>query len=548
MMPVPHNINEEYHSFGNRLGKREAIAITLFLAAVFTFRLYNLRIYDVLSADGTSYGPIGRDFFHSGTFRTFGTISGPVYSFLVGLFDLVLHDLERSLRLVSVVCSTATVGFVYLFARSLFGVKGGMAAATICASLPFLHGMSGFDIIEPTFGLFTVSSVYFLWIGYLRINAVFSAVAGLLIGIAYLSRSEGFISWFALTVFLICLVIKTVRCDGLKLLTKVAVPYCVSFLILFMPYLVYLHAETGIWQLSGKSGLNTQVIREYLGKANPDQKFRLDAKGGFDGGEKESLLRLVKEEPELMKQNVLNNFRLLPAAVSGAMTWYLLLAVIAAFAFAPWNVPFVMARAILAGVCSPMIIYLLFFVQTRGLYPYIAFLCVWAGGGLSLLDKVAPRSLKRWHISMLIAALIFSYFIYIDFPGAKLPYHYEQDGARRDDKHIGLRLRTILPQDAVVMTRSGRIGFYSERRNVLPPQEPYAAIMAYAYKNKVTHLIITPQIMGMRPQLKPLFAPLETPFAPFVAPPEVKLIYTGMEEGGLPYLVYQLVPPAGGRR
>jgi 4-amino-4-deoxy-L-arabinose transferase-like glycosyltransferase len=534
---------EALHLCG-KIEKKESVAIALFLLALFLFRIYNLQIYDVISADGTSYGPIGRAFFQTGSFRAFGTISGPVYSFLVGLLDLVLHDLERSLRLVSVVLSTATVGIVYFFARSLFGIKGGVSAALICTSLPFLHGMSGFDIIEPTFGFFLVSSAFVIWIAYLHKSVGFSLVAGLLVGVSYLSRSEGFITWFAISTLLISMAIKTARSDGLKLLSRVVIPFCLGFLVLFMPYLVYLHAETGIWQLSGKNGLNAQVIREYLGKSGPDQKLRLDDKGGFDNGKNESLSRLIKEEPGLMKQNFINNLKQFPIAVAGAMTWYLLAAVIAAIAFAPWSGQYLIARAILIGVCSPMVIYLLFFVQPRGLYPYIAFLCIWAGGGISLLDKVVPTLLRRFHVSLLLIAIIFICFVYADFPRQKPPYQYEQDGARRDDKHIGQRLKTILPVDAIIMTRSGRIGFYSGRQYLLPPQASYAEIMNYAFINKVTHLIVTPQIIGMRPQLRPLFAPLETPFAPFVAPPEVRLIYTGMETGGLPYLVYQLLPPA----
>jgi 4-amino-4-deoxy-L-arabinose transferase-like glycosyltransferase len=521
---------------------REKLFLTVLVFSVFLFRLYNLQTYDVISADGTSYGPIGRAFFQTGSFKTFGTTSGPVYSFLVGLLDLALHDLELSLRLVSVICSTATVGVVYLFARSIFGVPGGMAAALVCATLPSLHDFSGIDIIEPTFGFFLISATLVFWHGYLRANILYSLLSGLLMGVAYLSRAEGFISWFALTVFLAIELCRDILSDGQKRLLRVVVPFCIGFMLLFAPYLVYLHAETGIWQLSGKSGLNAQVIREYLGKAPSDQKFKLDANGGFDGGSKESLSKFIKEDPGLFTQNVLNNLKVLPISLADALTWYMLLAAVAAFAAFPWRRQFLMARGILIGICSPMVIYLLFFVQPRGLYPYVAFLCVWAGGGIALLDKAVPEKWKRFPASLVIAVSISVYFVYLDFPRQKPPYHYEQDGARRDDKHIGQRLKKILPADAVVMTRSGRIAFYAERPMVIPPQESYEDIIAYARKNRVTHLVVTPQIMNMRPQLERLFGPIVNPGAPFIAPPEFSLIYAGEEAGGLPYLVYQFVP------
>jgi len=523
--------------------RRELLSLVLFLAGVLLFRLFNLQSYDVISADGTSYGPIGRTFFQSGEFKTFGTISGPVYSFIVGLFDLVVHDLERSLRLVSVVFSTATVGVVYLFARSLFGRRGGIVAALFCAFLPFLHSMSGIDIIEPTFGFFLSLAALFCWHCYQRKSVSLAFISGLLFGIAYLSRSEGFISWFAMLVFLAVGLLKDVRSGDLKLFVRVLLPFIIGFVLLFAPYMIYLHAETGIWQLSGKSGLNTQVIREYLGKAPSDQKFRLDATGGFDSGKQESLIRLVKEDPELFINNVLKNCKALPIALAGALTWYLLLAALAAFFCTAWHGSFLLARAVLVAICSPIVIYLLFFVQPRGLYPYVAFLCIWAGGGVALLDKVKPLVWRRWSVSLAIAACLSAYFVYLDYPRAKPPYHYEQDGARQDDKHIGQRLKKMLPPDAVLMTRSGRIAFYAEKPMIIPPQESYGEIIAYAYKNKVTHLVVTPQLMNMRPQLEPLFGPLVNPGTPFVPPPDLKLIYAGEESGGLPYLVFQFLPP-----
>jgi hypothetical protein len=306
---------------------------------------------------------------------------------------------------------------------------------------------------------------------------------------------------------------------------------------------VYLHAETGVWQLSGKAGLNAQAIREYLGKATVDQKFKLDSSGGFDGGKRESLGRLFMETPELMKQNIINNVKQLPVAVKDAMTWYLLLATLAALVFMPWNSRFLLARATLAAVCAPIVIYLLFFVQPRGLYPYISFLCIWAGGGISLLERFSIQGLKRWGVPVVVSVLMCAYFLTQDFPHQKPPYDYLQDGGRQADKHIGLRLKSFLPKEAVIMTRSGRIGFYSERVYVLPPQESFEAILEYAQKSKVSHLVVTPQLIGMRPQLEFLFQPVANPAAQFVPPAGLKLVYTGQEPGGLPYLVYSIPSP-----
>jgi 4-amino-4-deoxy-L-arabinose transferase-like glycosyltransferase len=524
--------------------------LSVFLCLVVFFRVINLSSYDVLSADGTSYGPIGQSFFRTGDFKVFGFLSGPGYSFFVGLFNLFFSDIETSLRVTSLFFSSMTVGVVYCMARAFYNRQSAVAAALLCATLPFLHGMSGIDITEPTFTFFLLAGVFVFWKAYTECTSLYAAVAGLLLVVSYLTRSEGFITWFALSVFAGIDLGLRFRQDSKRLFLRVMVPFWLTFMLFFAPYLVYLHNMTGEWHLSGKAAGNAQVIKSYLG-LNPDGvdvKFRFkNTANGFDNAEGQGLGKLLREEPAVFFYNIRKNLSELPGAFSGAMPWYLLLAAAAALIVSPWQRRDLYARACIISICSPLVIYILFFVQQRGFHPYVSALCVVSGAGICLTGRLLGKYGLNTTLQPLIplAVLVIpltGYYAYLDYPREKPPYHFSQDGARRDDKHIGQRLKKVLPPDAYIMTRSGRIAFYAERPFLIPPQESYSDIMAYAFKNKVTHLIVTPQIMDMRPQLHPLFAPIVNPGAPFVPPPEVNLLYAGREAGGLPYLVYQLVP------
>jgi len=531
---------------------KEICLLLLFLGALMIFRIFNLGSYDVLSADGTSYGPIGQGFFKTGDFKVFGFISGPGYSFFVGLFDLLLRDIESSLRMVSVVFSTMTVAVVYAMGRNFHNRQSAAAAALLCATLPFLHGMSGIDITEPTFTFFLLSGAFLFWRAFTETRSREAAAAGLLLAIAYLTRSEGFITWFALSVFAVVDLSTRFRQSGRQLLFRVMIPFWLTFILLFAPYLVYLRTMTGEWHLSGKASGNAQVIKAYLGLSpeGVDVKFRFNKSGdGFDIAQGEGLGKLLRENPGLFLHNVRKNISEFAKSFSDAMPWYLLLAAAAAFAVFPWKRRELHARACIVAICSPLVIYLLFFVQQRGFYPYISALCVLSGAGICLTERLGGMSGRQspwrsWLPLALLGLPLAGYYLYLDFPRAKPPYHYTQDGARRDDKHIGQRLKKMLPPDAVLMTRSGRIAFYAERPMIIPPQESYADIIAYGRKNRATHLIVTNQLMNMRPQLEALYGPIIYPGAPFVSPPEFKLIYRGEEPGGLPYLVYQFVPAA----
>jgi hypothetical protein len=120
-----------------------------------------------------------------------------------------------------------------------------------------------------------------------------------------------------------------------------------------------------------------------------------------------------------------------------------------------------------------------------------------------------------------------------------VPYSYTQDGGRFDDKQVGIKLRSIIPEGAVIMTRSGRVGFYSQRPYVLPPQAGFAEILDYARKNKVSYLVANLQLLNVRPQLEPLYSPLIDPQKDVPPPAGVELVYIGQEPGGLPYLLYR---------
>ena len=91
----------------------------------------------------------------------------------------------------------------------------------------------------------------------------------------------------------------------------------------------------------------------------------------------------------------------------------------------------------------------------------------------------------------------------------------------------------------MMITRSGRIGFYSERKYLLPPQTDYSGLLKFAKESKVDYLIATPQLLNMRPQLEFLFTPILDPGVPFTPPPELELVAVAQEPGGLPYIVYR---------
>ncbi|EHP85928.1 glycosyl transferase family 39 [Geobacter metallireducens RCH3] len=536
-----------------RIKSVDAALVLLLIALAAAYSVYGLRQYDVVSADGAGYASSGKAFFKTGDPRCFGTLFPPLYPFLVGLFNLALDNLETSARMVSVFFNALTLIPLYGLALDLWGRRAALCASILFITLPFLHGMSGIDITEPTYTFFALAAAWAFRRCLAARGKGTAFAAGALLGIAYLARPEGFIVAAAFAGILLLLLFLPPRKGWMGQALLLAVFWC-GFLVPAAPYMNYLHNVTGAWQLSGKTGLNSSIIREYRGETPPDQHMRLNEQGQEVGGGNSTLLDLMKESPDIFWGNIRDNLHALPRELAGTFPWFLFVLSCIGYLWLPRYEPEdggeraaparqgLMDRLLLASVCSPLALYVVYFVQPRGFYAYVPVFLMATGGGLARIDSWVRRITPlETGIVLPIVAVLGLWYVYSGIPAPKPPYHYTQDGARYDDKQVGLRLRSIIPPGATIITRSGRIGFYSQRAYLMPPQGSLAEIIAFADKNHADYLIATIQLLSMRPQLEILYQPLFGTGGNAPPLPGIEAVYIGQEPGGLPYIVYRFV-------
>lgn len=520
----------------------EFIFLVVFCVAAFAWKALSVKNQLVISADGTSYCMSGRDFFIDGNPKHFGTVFPPLYPFLIGLFDLFMGNLELAARYVSVLFSTMTIVPVYLVGRVALGRVGAAITCGLFTLLPLVHTMSAIDIAEPVYTFFMLSGTLLFWHGTASGNISKRKLycSGLLLGLAYLARPESFVTLFSLSLFMAAACFVQYRSSFRLFLIGVVFAWA-GFFTMGLPYMTYLHSVTGAWQLSGKTGTNVNAIKEFKGLALTDQRFQLNDKGEFVSQEG-SLTGLILEEPGLFLLIVKKNVEEFIPALKSALPVYMWPFVLAGFFLLPWRGEGFRYKLFLGGTLSPVLLYLIFYIVSRYLYPYLPLLLILFTYTLLRLDRVVSGRLgipPAW-VSIAVAIVFGSYFIYTEIPRPLPPYHYEQDGGRFDDKQVGLRLKQILPKGSVLMTRSGRVAFYAGMPMVIPPQAETAQIMEYARKNRVTHLVANMQLMNMRPQLEYLFIPLTNPGTRFLPPTGMEIVHIGEEPGGLPYIIYRL--------
>lgn len=516
----------------------EWLILLMAMVTAFLLKEYCIRFYDVMSADGTGYATMGKNFFTSFDPATFGTVMPPLYPFMIGLFDLLFNDLDKAARTVSVFFHVLTVLPVYLITRQFFDRAAAAIAVMLYLTLPFLQSMAGIDIAEPTYTFFAFAGAYFFWQGFRNSRCWYMFGAGSSFALAYLARPEGFVLLVALSTLYVFLHVRTWREKVGKFISHLLILW-LGFFLFAAPYWVLLHQLTGKWQLSGKTAMNTSIIKEYMGKSISDERFQLDKTGEFikqDG----SLLQFMLKEPALFAENIKGNMRNFPTEFNGAIPYYLWPLVLIGFFACPWRGRHLEERLFLVFLASPLLLYVVFYIVNRYFYPYIPILVILTGAGAAKIGTMLP-SRRKFTVAVPAMAIVAGYFAYLDYPRPRPTYNYNQDGGRYDDKQVGLRLKQILPQQSVLMTRSGRISFYSQLPFVLPPQAGMDEIIAYARKHQVTHLIVNMQLVGLRPQLMTLFTPLTNPGTTYQPPRGLQLMYAGQEPGGLPYLVYRLV-------
>lgn len=527
---------------GSSFFTAEFIFLVVFCVFAFVWKALSVKNQLVISADGTSYCASGRSFFIDGNPNHFGTVFPPLYPFLIGLLDLLMGNLELAARYVSVLFSTLTIIPVYLMGRVALGRVGAAITCSLFTLLPLVHAMSAIDIAEPVYTFFMLSGALLFWSGTasgkLSKRKLYSS--GLLLGLAYLARPEAFVTLFFLSLLMTSVRFIQHRSEFRALLIGIVFAWA-GFFTFALPYMNFLHSATGVWQLSGKTGTNVNAIKEFKGLAPTDQRFQLNDKGEFVRQEG-SMTGLVLEEPRLFMLIVKKNVEEFIPALQSALPTYMWPFVLAGFFLFPWRGEGLRYKLFLAGTLSPVLLYLVFYIVSRYLYPYLPLLLLLFTYTLLRLDRAVSGRLgipPAW-VSVAVALVLGGNFIYTEIPRPLPPYNYEQDGGRFDDKQVGLRLKQILPKGSVLMTRSGRVAFYADMSMVIPPQAEPAKIMEYARKNRVTHLVANMQLMNMRPQLEYLFTPLTQPGAPFLPPSGMEIVHIGEEPGGLPYIVYRL--------
>ena len=506
-----------------------------------------------VGTDEALYLVLGHNLWSGKGFTLLGAphlIFPPLFPWILGAIERLVGDPEWASKLVFVLAGAGLVPIGHALARRTLGDPAARWSAWLLAVSPTLtsYVSSWFwgSMSEPLFLLLAYGG----WLGVVvaaervgageggaRSLAVLAVVAGLAFAGGYLTRPEG--------VAYALLGAAVLAATGLLARRRVALVRGVlaaslvlaSFAAASFPYVRYLHAHTDRWTLSAKSGVVLEMAFAMLGKDSFHRKDQLDVlayealgfsardvggpaptlgfgEDGVAGRERgESYFDVARREPRFAIEFALANaFDLIQTLPSRQVHPLPLLVLSAIGAAAAWRAGGARRRgAILVALAGlPVGAFVLYGILPRFLVPVVPALLLLAGAGMEpCRDWLAARLASRppWPGIRPVAGAAVVVAL-AGFGIAKTAKARLTASEPIEYRAVGEWARAHLPEDALLMCRKPEIAFYARRPMVALVAADPPALVEFARKRHVTHLVLDRYaVWGIRPALRPLFEP-----------------------------------------
>ena len=235
------------------LGRREAIALGILLACAVLFRVVRWTVTAVMFNDGPIFLELAEALADGEWTRALRHEYHPLFPALTAAFHGLTRDWELAAVAVNVIGGTAAVGCLYGFARAAFGRATALAAAAILAVHPHAIEFSGDVQSDGLYlGLF-LGAVWALWLALRGASLAAAPVAGLLCGLAYLTRPEG------IGLLLVGGVLAAWHALRRRWSLRRTAAWCALLFLaaacVAAPYVAWLRIDTGHWSITQKKSI-----------------------------------------------------------------------------------------------------------------------------------------------------------------------------------------------------------------------------------------------------------------------------------------------------
>ena len=448
----------------------------------FLLRLFLLWRFDhVISPDGVHYVALGRRLIAGNLSEGLSTYWPPLYPLLVGLSSLAFRDPEFAGRFVSAVAGGLLVIPTCRLTRIWYGRRVALISAGVVALHPVLVYYSTVLLTEATYTLLFTCGVLAGWKALSGGRARAHLFAGAAFGACYLLKPEA-------AGFILLLLIPTLgaklfdRHLSFKTSAQNALLLCAGFMLLALPYLLYLRQNTGAWTLSRKLAGHLWQGSRRAGDVAPQAATFVP----------DMMTAVVQVAKALRHEYEVFNLIFPPA--------FVLLAGLGLFRRG-WSKPrarrelylFSFIAAALAG-------YAVTLPNIRFLVPLLPILLCWLANGIVEFEGWAGKTLERFRVAkrflprvrklivpLVVAGLLASLlplFVYLMRGDKWGDYHGQRRAA------LWIKERAATPGAPVIMSAVPVAAFYAGGRHVPLVEETPAALVERMRRERVDYLIV----------------------------------------------------------
>jgi hypothetical protein len=482
---------ERIISFLENLKERQLVLSLLGIA--FGLRLYAVLMAKGIAYDSAAYGFMARDFLKGDFIKGLSSAwFHPLYPILISLISPDATHVEIAGRCISLLWGTFTLIPVYYLVKGAIGQKEAVFTALFYTFHPYLVTYSGMLLTEATYWGLLVLSVYFFWTGRKEEKIWRIALSGSFLGLAYLTRPEGigyvlvYLGWIVADGVL--------KKKWLKqfILMGVLIPSAFVFVV---PYVIYIHQETGQWLISKKfAWVQSQLLRRGAGEADSPKVIEQVKPAKNNSRIMMIIQNLVKGLPRVSYSYVMAyHFSLWPFLIFGLIRVRQKI-----IPYELFIASLVLFHLLSLSTFDPATLN----PYTRFSVPVIPLSLLWAGTGvfemkrrLERFSVVNPGKGVGW---ILILALLI-----------QLPQSFTPERVHRAyQKEIGLWLKKNTPSNAIIMSNSPIEAFYANREFIrLPsgvpteegPGKSYEEIIHDARQRGVRFILVNHEIHGRNP-------------------------------------------------
>lgn len=502
---------------GSLLVSREMVLIGILVLVALAIRILMMPRDTVINGDGIYYTILGERFV-SGDFA--GGISAywsPLYSILTGLSSFLVGNREFAGRLVSLISGALLIVPAFLLIRDIYGRRVAAISGVFIALDPSLIRASGWVMTESLYSLIFVGFLLVGWRALRSDAALLYFSTGLIIGAAYLVKPEAIAYMLPMLTVAIVVGLRRYRLS-LRQCGASVLFLSTGFLILLLPYVIFVHSKTGIWTISQKVAINLPAADfdgELLKILKVERTTMKDKIWGDDYGQqdKHTTSSAVagsaspSDSPGLMMGALI-----LAKKATAQLAWQirnylpamfpipLLLVAIAGFFCKTWTRRRAIGDAYLAlFTFATLIGYSVSAVELRYLYPLVPIIIAWIAGGIVNLSEwcVASTWALREGRSHLRSSM-FQVALVILLLAATVPLHlvYSQGNSISnvpfEEKEVGIWLKEQgEASPPTIMSSNITPAFYAEANHLYLPDEELSTIVAYARERQATYVVFS---------------------------------------------------------